>query len=101
MAAGRQLPRNGVHAELAQGGSVDDGQESEVNAHKEIGHSQIADQKARDVDFGAGEYQDENDGPVSQQRHQENDPDAAPKRPPIKQILTGHKRTWLERAIDY
>lgn len=93
LAAGRQLPRNGVHAEFAERGRVDDGQEAEVDAHKEVGEAEVADEEARHVDLGARENEDEDDGAVAQQRHQEDDPDAAAQRPPVEQILARHERT--------
>ena len=94
LASGGELPRDGVHAEFAQGGRVDDGQESQVDAHEEVGHAQVAHQEARNVHFGTGEDEDEDDGSVAQQRHQEDEPHSAPERPPIKQVLARHEGAW-------
>lgn len=41
LAAGRKLPRDGVHAELAQRRRIHHGQETQVDAHEEVGHPQI------------------------------------------------------------
>ena len=41
LAAGRELPRDGVHAELSQRWRVHHRQETQVQAHEEVGHPQI------------------------------------------------------------
>ena len=51
LAAGRQLPWNGVHAELSQSRRVNNGQKSQIDSHEKIGHSEIANQESGHVNF--------------------------------------------------
>lgn len=93
MASSRQLPRDGVHPEFPKSGGINDGQETEVDAHEEVCHAQVADEKSRYIDFGTSKDEDENDGSVAEEGHEEDDPDSASQAPPIEQILTWHEGT--------
>ena len=45
LTSGGELPRDGVTPEVPQRGGVDHGQEAEVEAHEEVGGSQVANQE--------------------------------------------------------
>lgn len=69
LTAGGQLPRDGVLSEFAERRGVHDGEEPQIDAHKQVGHAEVAHEEARHVHFRAGEHQDEHDGAVAEQGH--------------------------------
>lgn len=73
---------------------------TQVNSHEEIGGGQIADEKPRNVHLAPGEYEDKDDGAVTQHGAEEDDPDAAPQRPPVEEILAGEKRPGQRQTLD-
>lgn len=67
---------------------------TKVQAHEEVGRSQVADEEPGDVYFTPSEYQHEYHGSVSQHGQQEHDPYATSQRPPVEQILARQERTY-------
>ena len=62
---------------------------TEIEAHKEVGGGEVADQEPGHVHLVAGEGEDEHHAAVTEQRQQEDNPDPAAQRPPVKQVVTG------------
>lgn len=57
---------------------------TQVDPHEEIRHGKVGDEKPRDVHLGVGGDQHHDHHTIPHQRQEEDDPDAATQRPPVK-----------------